>query len=122
MAQEIGKLIHKSELQTGTGKKSGKPWQKMTFVIQVKNVQFERKVAFDTFKANVIEFINDTSIDSDINVDYSVESREYQGRWYTNCNANGVEVWREDGNTQNTQIAQNMQMPPEPDGEDSLPF
>jgi len=95
MAQEVGKLIYKSEVIGGTSK-AGKPWQKIEFVIQVKGVKYPRKVKFDSLQQSVIGFVNDTSMDTDLRVEYSVESREYNGKWYTNANAFSVETYRED--------------------------
>lgn len=121
MAEKIGKLIYKSELQTGVGKQSGRSWQKMTFVIQLKGETRPKKVAFDTFNSGVISFVNDTSIDTDLKVEYDVESREYQGKWYSNINATSVEVCREEDTPINRELSPNVKMPDYDDGND-LPF
>lgn len=100
MTTKTGKLFKKLDVQTGVGKQSQKPWSKMTFVIDVtSDPKYPKYVAFDTFKGNIIEFIQDTDIGTPIDVEYDVESREWQGRWFSNVNASRVEVIRDNGNT-----------------------
>lgn len=95
MAQETGKLLLK-KIESGTSK-AGKAWTKMTFVVDVtSDPKYPKKIAFDTFNGSLIEFINDTMDGTTIQVDYSVESREWQGRWFSNVNAFKAEVVRVD--------------------------
>ena len=93
MAQEVGTLIS-SNIENGTSK-AGKPWTKMTFVIETAD-QKPRKVAFDTFFGKTIEFISDTNRGTVLKVEYFPESREWNGKWFSNINARNVEVYRQD--------------------------
>jgi len=99
MATKTGKLYRKLDVQSGVGKASGKPWSKMTFVVDMTtDPKYPKYVAFDTFKGNIIEFIQDTDLGTPIMVEYDVESREWQGRWFSNVNASHAEVVRDNGN------------------------
>ena len=119
MSKEVqGKLFWKSEITNGISK-AQKPWQKIEFVIEEKDVQYPTKIAFSAMKADVIQFVNDTSLETEITVSYNLKAREYNNRWYNNVDAWKVEVNRDNGNPI-------VDMPPEPsiseaDGDD-LPF
>jgi hypothetical protein len=130
MYKKTGKLIYK-KVDSGTSK-AGKTWQKMTFVIDMTtDPKYPKKVAFDTFKGNVMEFVQDTMDGTMLSVEFDVESREWEGRWFSNVNAVGVEVVRneqpEDYHKGVEQLAQmhNQQYQRAtnvPDGGDDLPF
>lgn len=95
MYKKAGRLISK-KVETGTSK-TGKQWNKMTFVIDcTTDPKYPNKVAFDSFKGQVIEFIHDTTDGTTISVDFDVQSREWQGKWFSNINAIGVEVVRQE--------------------------
>jgi hypothetical protein len=120
MADEVGKLIKKEDVKSGVSK-GGKQWQKMTFVIQVKDTNFPRQVAFDTFNAQLIQMVSDTNIDTLLRVTYDIKSREHNGNWYSNINAWKVEIERETGNTVTPPPEFNQVHEAEDDGND-LPF
>lgn len=74
-----GKITHKLPLRNGTSK-AGNPWKSQEYVLETEET-YPRKVHFDFFgdKADQYNFeIGDT-----INLSFDIESREYQGRWYT---------------------------------------
>ena len=122
------KLKSKGEQKGGIGKASGKQWQLMEFCVDKKDVQHPSMLDLKTFSNEVIMFLNDTSIGTELLVTYDVETRlnEYvkdgvQKSWRsTEAKAIKVEVLREDGSYQG-----NTPPPPPPIGEDdtdSLPF
>ena len=127
MAEETGKLIEKMPLASGVSK-AGKQWSKLTFVIQVQNTKFPRQVAFDTMNAQLIQTVSDTSVDTNLRVQYDVTSRKWQGKdkngqdkppqWFSNVNAWRVEVVRDEGN----EVIQASNILTEPQDDDSLPF
>lgn len=95
MYKKTGKLIAK-DIVRGTSK-AGKPWTKMTFVIDMTtDPKYPARVAFDTFKGDVIEFIEDTAENTSISVDFDVASREWNGKWFSNINAISAEVVRQE--------------------------
>ena len=120
MYTETGKLITK-KIESGTSK-AGKPWTKMTFVIETLDETYPKKIAFDTFKGNMIEMINDTTEGTMLRVNFAVESREWGGKYFSNVNAISAEVTREvESNNRFNEmrnIAQNNFEPQEGD----LPF
>lgn len=73
-------------VQSGVGKSSGKEWHKQTAVLQTSE-QYPKSIAFDMFNDRIIPLQPGQSV----HVQISIESREYQGRWYTNVNAISVE-------------------------------
>jgi hypothetical protein len=86
-----GKIVHISEIQTGQGK-SGE-WKKLNFVIETDG-QYPKKVSFDYFGAEKVDnFIQYRKPGDTVEVSFNVESREYEGKWYTNINA--WKVWHE---------------------------
>lgn len=73
-------------VQSGVGKSSGKEWHKQTAVLQTAE-QYPKSIAFDMFNDRIIPL----QVGQAVYVQISLESREYQGRWYTNVNALSVE-------------------------------
>jgi hypothetical protein len=79
-----GKIEQILEAQTGVSK-AGKEWKKQEFVIET-DEQYPRKVCFTCF-GDKADLINGMSEGEDVEVSFNVESREYNGRWFSNVNA-----------------------------------
>lgn len=91
MSLEItGKLIEKLPMQSGTSNSTGRSWQKQQFVIETVE-QYPRKICAMLWgdKADQLGMFN---IGDMLKVSFDVESREYQGRWYTDVKAWKVEA------------------------------
>ena len=73
-------------VQSGIGKSSGKEWNKQTAVLQTSE-QYPKSIAFDMFNDRIIPL----QVGQSVHVQISLESREYNGRWFTNVNAISVE-------------------------------
>lgn len=73
-------------VQSGVGKSSGKEWHKQTAVIQTSE-QYPKSIAFDMFN----DKIRTLQVGQSVHLQLSLESREYNGRWFTNVNAVSVE-------------------------------
>ena len=73
-------------VQSGIGKSSGKEWNKQTAVLQTSE-QYPKSIAFDMFNDRIIPL----QVGQAVHVQISLESREYNGRWFTNVNAVSVE-------------------------------
>jgi hypothetical protein len=84
----IGKLIQKMPMQSGISK-TGNSWQKQEFVIETLE-QYPRKVCANLWgeRTAVLETLN---IDDKIVMTFDIESREFQGRWYTDVKASKIE-------------------------------
>jgi hypothetical protein len=83
-----GKLIQKLPLQTGVGK-TGTSWQKQEFVIETIET-YPKKICANLWgdKVDVLQSIN---IGDQVIMSFSVESREYNGKWYTSVKAYKVD-------------------------------
>ena len=117
MAEEVGKLIEKLPLAGGVSK-AGKQWSKLTFVIQVQGTKFPRQVAFDTMNADLIRMVSDTSVNTNLRVQYDVTSRKWNDKYFSNVNAWRIEVVRDEGN----EVIQASNILTEPQDDDPLPF
>lgn len=83
-----GKIIAVLPAQGGTSK-TGNEWKKQEYVIETHD-QYPKKVCFQIFGADKIEQANILA-GEELKVFFDIESREYQGRWFTNINAWRVE-------------------------------
>ena len=86
--QVKGTLIQKLKPESGVSK-AGKEWTKQDFVIET-NEQFPKKVCFTLF-GDKTSLINAVSEGSEIEVFFTVESRDFNGKWYHNINAWKIE-------------------------------
>lgn len=86
--QVKGTLIQILKQESGVSK-AGKEWKKQDFVIET-NEQFPKKVCFTLF-GDKISLINGITEGSEIEVYFSLESRDFNGKWYHNINAWKVE-------------------------------
>ena len=118
-----GKIIQTLPLATGEGKNG--PWKKQEYILETLE-NYPKKVCFNVWGEKVDQFaIKD---EETITLHFDLESREFNGRWYTD-----VKAWRVDRNigatpqgTQNPANQQQPQMQQQPadfsDMDDDLPF
>ena len=87
----IGKIIQVLPLQEGVSK-AGNAWKKQEYILETLGTQYPRKVCFNLFGDNVDKF--PMQVGQDVTVSIDLESREFNGRWYTDVRAwnvlNGV--------------------------------
>lgn len=74
-------------IESGTSK-SGNPWQKRNFVIETAG-QYPKKVCLQLFGDKVNECPN---VGDEVKVSFDVDSREWNGKWFTQLNAWKVEL------------------------------
>jgi len=86
--QVKGTLLQILKIESGVSK-AGKEWKKQDFVIET-NEQFPKKVCFTMF-GDKISLIDGISEGSEIEVFFSLESRDFNGKWYHNINAWKIE-------------------------------
>ncbi|MCX6234472.1 MAG: DUF3127 domain-containing protein [Bacteroidetes bacterium] len=77
-----GRVIKMLPLQTGQGK-SGE-WKKQEFILET-NAQFPKKVCISVWGDKIEQF--NLAEGSAVTVSIDLESREYNGRWYTDVRA-----------------------------------
>lgn len=83
-----GKIIHVLPLQSGVGKASGKEWKKQEYVLETQET-YPKKVCFNLFGDRIDQ--NPVQIGDDVTVSFDLESREFNGRWYTDVRAYRIE-------------------------------
>lgn len=82
----VGKIIQVLPLQEGTSK-TGNPWKSQSYVLETQE-QYPRKVCFEVFGEDRIKN-NICKVDDVVTVSFDIDSREYNGRWYTS-----IRAWR----------------------------
>lgn len=80
--QLTAKLIQLLPLQTGSGKNG--EWKKQDIIVQTDGT-YPKKVCISVWgdKINTSQLI----VGNMLQIDFDVESREYNSRWYTDCKA-----------------------------------
>lgn len=85
-----GKLISRGKVEKGTSKQ-GKEWQKLTIVLETDG-QYPKNVAIEVIKQQVIDVVSKLKQNENLICSVNVESREYNGRWFTSVTAWNVKV------------------------------
>lgn len=104
-----GKIISVLEPVSGTSK-AGREWKKQEYVLEVPNGDFEpRKVFFNFFGTAADQY--QLKAGKDYKISFNLESREFNGRWYTD-----VRAWKaeEVGNDKPSQNGTSQASHPEP--------
>lgn len=87
MSMELkGKVIQLLPQQSGMGKKG--PWKKQEFIVETQS-QYPKKVCLSIWGDKIDQF--GVAIGDQVNVSVDLESREYNGRWYTEARAWKIE-------------------------------
>ncbi|MDD4657229.1 MAG: DUF3127 domain-containing protein [Bacteroidales bacterium] len=138
MALEIvGSLIKKTPVQSGTSARG--EWQKQEFIIKTQD-NFPKEVCFNVWGAEKVSELTSYTEGELLKISFNVESREYNGRWYTDLRAWRIERTTPEGDsTYPPAPAQSFSQPkpvatapqsseqlpgdlPSDAGEDDLPF
>ena len=82
-----GKIIQVLPEQGGVSKTSGKEWRLQAYVLETQE-QYPKKVHFEIFGDDRIKS-NQCNIDDMVTVSFDIESREFNGRWFTS-----IRAWR----------------------------
>jgi|TARA_B110000467_G_C18318262_1_gene483179 hypothetical protein len=76
-----------SDVQTGTAKSTGNTWKKCGFVVETKG-EYPKSVYFTVFgEEKVDNLLKFNKVGQDVDVSFNVESREYNGKYYTDLQA-----------------------------------
>jgi len=120
MALDItGKIFTVMPEQTGQGQNG--PWVKQQFVIETGD-RFPKKVCFIAWNDKA-EILSRLKQGDEVKVSFDLESREYNGRWYTDA-----KVWKMDVTNQSGTPAAPKETAPSysadeaPPAGDDLPF
>ena len=82
----VGKIIQVLPAQEGVGR-NGNPWKLQPYVLETLD-NYPRKVHFEVFGEDRIRQ-NPCELDQLVTVSFDIESREFNGRWYTS-----IRAWR----------------------------
>lgn len=108
-------------LESGVSK-AGNEWKKQDFVIEIQEQQFARKVCFSLFneKTGLLKNLNPGQ---EVEVSFNLESREFNGKWYTNVNAWKIDTVKNESAAPGFPEYSSDDIPPEPAEEiNDLPF
>ena len=117
-----GKIILALPEMSGTSK-AGNAWKKREYVLETQET-YPRKVHFDFFGEKADQY--PLNVGDVVTLSFDIESREYNGRWYT-----GIHGWKaeKDGATSMSMPTQSIPgdvLPPREftntDESDDLPF
>ena len=113
MSEINGKVIAVLPIATGEGKNG--TWKSQDYVLETGG-QYPKKVCFNLFGDSIEKF--NVGIDDEIKVSYDIESREYNGRWFTT-----IRAWKVEKEANVSQGAVVNDVPAPPAGDDTgLPF
>jgi hypothetical protein len=114
-----GKIISVLPLQTGSSAKG--QWKKQEFILQTEE-QYPKKICFNAWGDKIDEFA--IRADDSVEVSIDIESREFNGRWYTDVKAwKVVKKGAPGAAAQGGYQAPEMPLPPVPDDVmDDMPF
>ena len=90
-----GKVINLAEIQTGTSAKGD--WTKQDFVIETEG-DYPKKICINSFNNKVD--LSAWKIGDVVTVSVNIESREYNGKWYTNVSAWKIDLVEAGGNSE----------------------
>lgn len=90
-----GKIIAVLPVATGEGKNG--TWRSQDYVLETTD-QYPKKVCFNLFGDKIEQFA--IAIDEVVNVSFDIDSKEHNGRWYTN-----IRAWKVDKTGANTTTA-----------------
>lgn len=86
----IGKIVQVCPIEQGTSK-AGKPWKKLVCVLETQE-SFPKKVAFTIFgEEKVAQYEQMVQVGSNIRLFFDINSRDFNGRWYTDISAWKIE-------------------------------
>src|SRR5882724_8183137 len=112
-----GTVANLLPMQTGQGKNG--TWKKQEFILETPG-QFPKKVCISLWGEKVDE--NKLSSGDKITASINIESREYNGRWYTDVRA--WKIQKESGGKSGSDVPPPLEenFVPDNSGTDDLPF
>ena len=115
--QLTAKLIQILPLQTGTGKNG--TWKKQDIIVET-SAQYPKKACVsiwgDKINSSVLQ------VGNVLNISFDVESREYNGRWYTDLKAWKIDIAGSGASVSDGQVSYREEAPAPQSEPDDLPF
>lgn len=85
-----GRLIRVLEDVRGEGARG--PWVRGSFVIETDG-DYPRQVAFTCFGEDRVAMVKNVAMNSPVIVRFNPESREFNGRWYTDLRCSNIQTY-----------------------------
>ena len=83
-----GKIIAIMEARSGVSARTGNPWMMQDYVLEVPG-QFPRRMVFNIFgEERIKQFALQAG--EEVTVQFDIDAREYQGRWYNDIRAYNI--------------------------------
>ena len=115
-----GKLVQLLQPQTGQGKNG--PWKKQEIIVEIPG-QYPKNVCVAIWGDKINE--SQLQIGNELTISFDIESREFNGRWYTDVKAWKIEAASGQAPAQAGFSASEpppFDMPEPAEGSDDLPF
>jgi hypothetical protein len=112
-----GKIIASLAVVSGEGKNG--QWKSQDHVLETSG-EYPKKVCFNLFGDNIDKF--PVKIDDEVTVHFNIDSKEYNGRWFTNISAWKVEGFSGTPATTATKPSTKAAPSTSTVAEDDLPF
>lgn len=127
MALEItGKVNQVLPMESGESKNG--PWKKQNFIIEFMDGNYPKKLSIQVW-GDKTDMVNNLQPGQDLKVSFNIESREYNGRWYTDVKAWKIEAQGSSSNENNNSNVPEFAEPnfekdnnSSSDSENDLPF
>lgn len=115
-----GKIIRKLTAQTGTSARGN--WSKQEFILEYKEGNFPSQVCMSVWGEEKVRELEKIPAGDPVRISFNLNSREYNGRWYTD-----VRAWRIEPLAQAAPADAGADIPPIDDipesvSDDDLPF
>ncbi len=107
----VGKIVQVLPAQEGVSKNTGNPWKIQAYILETQE-QYPRRVCFEIFGEDKIKN-NPCNVDDLVTVSFDIESREFNGRWYTSIRAWRVQQGDTTAATQPAPVAAGTQAAPQ---------
>ncbi len=113
-----GTIIQLQPLQSGEGRNG--LWKKQDYILQT-NEQYPKKICFNFWGDKIDQF--NLQVGDNIKLSFDIESREFNGRWYTD-----VRGWKAEKEVSNAPAPEHynaqgaMPPPPPPPAASDFPF
>jgi len=116
-----GKLIQLLQPQTGEGKNG--PWKKQEIIVEIPG-QYPKNICIAIWGDKINE--SQLQVGNMLTVQFDIESREFNGRWYTDVKAWKIESAASGGTSSSDNFPESAppvtEVPDSSDGSDDLPF
>lgn len=113
-----GKILQILPMQSGNTQKG--EWKKQEFIIETEE-QFPKKVCFSLW-GDKVEFIRHFKAGEKVQVSFNIESREFNGRWFTELRAWKMDKSQTQQRSQKNEPPQKEEDPFSSELTDDLPF